>query len=62
MNNTRNDAARHKKALFLTLQGQTTYGKLKDLASPMPVSKLTLDDIMRHLEGHYRPQTIEIAE
>ena len=35
-----------------TLLGQTTYAKLKDLASPMPVSELTLDDTMTHLEGH----------
>ena len=60
-NNICDDAARRKKALFLTLLGQATYAKLKDLASPTPVSDLTLDDIMRCLEGH-RPQTIEIAE
>ena len=61
-NNICNDAAHQKKALFLTLLGQVTYSKLMDLASPTPVSELTLEDVMRHLEGHYRPKTIEIAE
>ena len=61
-NNIRDDAARRKKALFLTLLGQATYAKFKDLASPTLISELTLDEIMRHLEGHYRPQPIEIAE
>ena len=53
---------RRKKALFITLLGQATYAKLKVLASPTPVNELTLDAIMERLIGHYRPQTIEIAE
>ena len=56
------DHARRKKALFITLLGQETYEKLKILTSPTPVADLTLDAIMEHLIGHYRPQTIEIAE
>ena len=56
------DHARRKKALFITLLGQETYAKLKILTSPTPVADLTLDAIMEHLIGHYRPQTIEIAE
>ena len=44
-----------KKALFITMLGQTTFAKLRDLASHDAVSGLsggTTD----------RPQTIEIAE
>ena len=53
---------RRKKALFITVLGQATYAKLKVLANPTSVSDLTLDAIMQHLIGHFRPQTIEIAE
>ena len=56
------DHARRKKALFITLLGQETFAKLKVLTSPTPVADLTLPAIMEHLLGHYRPQTIEIAE
>jgi len=56
------DAARRKKAMFITLLGQATFVKLKVLASPTPVADLTLDAIMEHLVAHYRPKTIEIAE
>ena len=56
------DHARCKKALFITLIRQETYAKLKILTSPSPVADLTLDAIMEHLIGHYRPQTIKIAE
>ena len=45
-NNIHDNAAHRKKALFL---GQVTCAKLKDLASPTPVSNLTLDDVMRWL-------------
>ena len=55
-------AVSRKKALFLTLVGQAAFAKLKTLASPRPISELTLDEIMEHLVGHYRLQTIEIAE
>ena len=56
------DAARRKKAMFITLLGQATFAKLKVLASPTPVADLTPDAIMEHLVAHYRPKTIEIAE
>ena len=56
------DHARCKKALFITLLGQETFAKLKVLTSPTPVADLTLPAIMEHLLGHYRLQTIEIAE
>ena len=63
-NNVRDteDNQRRKKALFITVLGQATYAKLKVLANPTSVSDLTLDAIMEHLIGHFRPQTIEIAE
>ena len=51
-----------KKALFITLLGQETFAKLKVLTSPTPVADLNLKAIMEYLLGHYRPQTIEIAE
>jgi len=51
-----------KKALFVTLLGQGSYSKLKALAHLTAVSDLTLDAILQHLSGHYRPKTIEIAE
>ena len=54
--------ARHKKALFITLLGQEIFAKLKVLTSPTPVAELTLEAVMEHLLGHYRPQTIEIAK
>ena len=64
-NNIQSDrtaAAQQKQALFLTLLGQTTFAKLKTLASPTPVNELSLDRIMEHLISHFKPQTIEIAE
>ena len=54
--------AQWKRALFITLLGQQTFAKLKVLTSPMPVSDFTLDAIIEKLLGHYRPQTIKIAE
>ena len=46
---------------FLTLLGQSTFAKLKVLASPTSVSQLMMDTIMDHLIEHYWPQTIEIT-
>ena len=51
-----------KKALFLTLVGQATFAKLRDLASPREITDISLDDIMALLKAHYRPQIVEIAE
>ena len=48
-----------KKALFITMLGQTTFVKLRDLASPTDITTLSLDQL---LTAHYRPQTIKIAE
>ena len=56
------EALRRKKALFVTLLGQATFAKLKDLANPNEIKDLSLDNIMGLLIGHYRPKTIEIAE
>ena len=51
-----------KKALFITLVGQATFAKLRDLASPREITDISLDDILELLKTHYRPQTVEIAE
>ena len=51
-----------KKVLFVTLVGQTTFAKLRDLASPREITDISLDDIMVLLQTHYWPQTVEIAE
>ena len=51
-----------KKALFLTLLGQTTFAKLKVLVSPTPMGELSLEGILERLTRHFRPKAIEIAE
>lgn len=51
-----------KKALFLTLVGQATFTKLRDLASPREITDISLDEVMELLQTHYRPRTVEIAE
>ena len=51
-----------KKALFITLIGQATFAKLRDLANPREITDISLGDIMDLLITHYRPQTVEIAE
>ena len=52
----------HQKAYFITMLGQTTFVKLRDMASLNDISTLTLTQVVEILTGHYRPQTIEIAE
>ena len=52
----------HKKALFMTMLGQTAFMKLRDLASPNDISTLTLNQVVEILTAQYRLQTIEIAE
>ena len=56
------DRQRRKKALFITLLGQATFTKLKDLANPQEIKDIPLNEIMDQLIGHYRPKTIEITE
>ena len=56
------DGQRRKKALFITLLGQATFTKLKDLANPQEIKDIPLNEIVDLLIGHYRPKTIEIAE
>jgi len=51
-----------KKALFVTVLGQATFAKLRDLANPRAVTDLSLSDIVEVLTAYYRPHTIEIAE
>ena len=50
-NNIRSDreaATQRKQALFLTLLGQAIFAKMKTVASPTPVNKLLLDQIMEY--------------
>ena len=51
-----------KKALFLTLVGQATFAKLRDLASPREITEISLDEIMELLKAYYHPKTVEIEE
>jgi len=51
-----------KKAVFITILGQETFAKLRDLANPREITELTLNDIVDVLTAHYHPHTIEIAE
>ena len=46
----------HKKALFITMLGQTTFVKLHDLANPNDITTLSLDQVVELLTAHYRPQ------
>ena len=51
-----------KKALFITMLGQITFIKLRDLANPTDITTLSLHQVVELLTTHYRPQTNEIAE
>ena len=51
-----------KKAFFVTMLGQATFAKLRDLANSRAVTDLSLNDIVEVLTAHYHPHTIEIAE
>ena len=46
----------------MTMLGQATFAKLRDLANPRAVTDLSFNDIVEVLTAHYRPHTIEIAE
>jgi len=61
---TENDEAgqTRKKALFITMLGQTMIVKLQDLANPQDITTLTLTQVVELLTAHYKPQTIEIAK
>ena len=59
---TANNIKSGDEALFITMLGQTTFVKLRDLASPNDIATLTLDQVVALLTAHYRPQTIEITE
>ena len=47
-----------KKALFITMLGQTAFLKLRDLASPSNIPTLTLNQVVEIMTAHYQPQTI----
>ena len=50
------DGQRRKKALFVTLLGQATFAKLKDLANPLEIRDISLNEIVDMLIGHYAPR------
>ena len=52
---------RDKKVLFVTLLGQATFAKLKDLANAWKIRDISLNEIVDLLIEHYCPKTIEIA-
>ena len=51
-----------KKAVFVTILGQATFAKLRDLVNPNEIIDLFLVDIVGVLTAHYHPHTIKIAE
>ena len=51
-----------QKALFLTRIGRDVFVKVKILASPTPLADLTLAQIVEYMKGHYKKETVEIAE
>ena len=51
-----------QKALFLTRIGRDVFVKVKTLASPTPLADLTLAQIVEYMKGHYKKETVEIAE
>ena len=51
-----------QKALFLTRIGRDIFVKVKTLTSPTPLADLTLAQIVEYMKGHYKKETVEIAE
>ena len=51
-----------KKAVFLSIVGQVTYDKLRDLLHPESIQAATFDSIVTQLSEHFKPQHVEIAE
>lgn len=51
-----------QKALFLTRIGRDVFIKVKTLASPTPLTDLSLAQIVEYMKGHYKKETVEIAE
>ena len=50
-----------QKALFLTRIGRDAFLKLKTLVSPIPLSDLSLDQIIMTMRDHFKKDTIKIA-
>ena len=51
-----------QKVLFLTHIGRNVFVKVKTLASPTPLTDLSLAQIVEYMKGHYKKETVEIAE
>ena len=51
-----------KKAVFLSIVGQVTYDKLRDLLHPVSLQAATFASIVAQLSDHFKPQHVEIAE
>ena len=51
-----------QKALFLTRIRRDGFVKVKTLASPTPLADLILAQIVKYMKGHYKKETVEIAE
>lgn len=51
-----------EKILFITMLGQATFARLKDLPNPQKIKDIPLKEIADLLFGHYRHKTIQIAK
>ena len=51
-----------QKALFLMRIGREVFVKVKTLASPTPLTELSLAQIVTFMKQHYKKETMEIAE
>ena len=59
-NNIANDNA--KRAIFLTMVGDTTYEVIRSLATPLAPKDLTFVEIVVSLEAYYNPTPNEIVQ
>ena len=59
-----NDIAEAKKvmAAFLTAVGAKIYELLKDIVAPAKPSELKFEEVLEHLNKHYDPKPLVIAE
>jgi len=58
----RNDAARKKLAIFLTLIGKETYKVTQTLCSPRTPGQFSYEEIVDILKKHFNPVKLQIAE
>jgi len=48
--------------LFLTRIGREAFSKVKTLASPTPLTELSLAQVIEYMKQHYKKETVEITE